>query len=809
MAVLQLRSVVESGQETLDNAVRDIALVDMDGGLFAYASSGADGGISAWKLEGGKTAHLADSQPFPDGLPMGQGDLTPVDVGGETRLVIGGDGSTGLAGYSLDADSGRIGALAPTALSGVAATFSTTTALAGEGAAMLFAADTGAGRIASFTVDADSCRSAAAVPGTSGVPPVMASLSHGGQDYLFTACPLSASVSSYRVGPDGAAMTLAGQTGAAWGLGIATPTALATAETPDGAYLLLGASGSSSISVMRVTARGGLVPTDHVIDTLDTRFAHIQSLQAVTVGDRAYVVAGGGDDGISLFTLLPGGKLMCLDTLADSDAASLADISALAAAHVGNEVQVLAASQSEAGLTQLAFSVADQGAEQLGGAGADTLTGGAGADLLAGGAGDDRLVGQGGDDILVGGAGSDTLTGGAGADTFVFAGDGGRDVVTDFTAGEDRLDLSQLPMFYDPARLQVETNGKGAVLDWFGQEIVLLSADRSALSRAEVLDAILAGPDRPALSTGLSLAGDSGADQLNGSGSGDALHGLAGADRLTGGSGADHLFGGLGADTLFGGPGSDTVQGGNGPDRAFLGLGDDLFSDTTQKGALAHDVVWGGGGNDTIRGGGGEDALHGQTGADHLFGQGGADHLFGDAGADRLFGGPGADTVFGGKGPDKSFLGAGDDLYRDSAQGGAAGADTVNGGAGSDQIAGGAGGDLLIGAAGDDRLDGQKGFDRLFGGGGADTLDGGPGHDVLTGGAGADTFVFAPHDGHDVVTDFVPGTDHLEFTEPGLSYAELAIHDSAAGAVVDYGDGSVLLHGLTAAELTPGDFLFS
>lgn len=79
-----------------------------------------------------------------------------------------------------------------------------------------------------------------------------------------------------------------------------------------------------------------------------------------------------------------------------------------------------------------------------GGDGDDTLLGQAGADLLMGEAGDDRLNGGEGDDTLIGGAGNDTLIGGGGADTFVFDKGWGRDVVLDFTPGEDRLWFTHL-----------------------------------------------------------------------------------------------------------------------------------------------------------------------------------------------------------------------------------------------------------------------------------------------------------------------------------------------------------------------------
>ncbi|MGH8382145.1 retention module-containing protein [Pseudomonas sp.] len=105
-------------------------------------------------------------------------------------------------------------------------------------------------------------------------------------------------------------------------------------------------------------------------------------------------------------------------------------------------------------------SLASAAAQNTGGAGTDTLTGienligsdyndaltGDGnANLLKGGLGNDTLNAGGGNDVLAGGPGNNTLTGGTGNDIFLWQqGNTGRDLVTDFTPGTDRLDLSQL-----------------------------------------------------------------------------------------------------------------------------------------------------------------------------------------------------------------------------------------------------------------------------------------------------------------------------------------------------------------------------
>ncbi|WP_419708970.1 retention module-containing protein [Pseudomonas sp. NFX224] len=75
----------------------------------------------------------------------------------------------------------------------------------------------------------------------------------------------------------------------------------------------------------------------------------------------------------------------------------------------------------------------------------DKLTGDNNSNIITGGLGNDVLKGEGGDDFLIGGLGNNTLTGGSGADTFQWLkGNSGHDVITDFTPGTDKLDLSQL-----------------------------------------------------------------------------------------------------------------------------------------------------------------------------------------------------------------------------------------------------------------------------------------------------------------------------------------------------------------------------
>ncbi|MCZ4373468.1 Ig-like domain-containing protein, partial [Vibrio diazotrophicus] len=84
-----------------------------------------------------------------------------------------------------------------------------------------------------------------------------------------------------------------------------------------------------------------------------------------------------------------------------------------------------------------------------GGKGNDTLYGGSGNDILVGGNDDgwwyggDELYGGDGNDVLIGGTGHNTLTGGEGSDLFVLS-DNSSNTITDFNAGDDALDVSEL-----------------------------------------------------------------------------------------------------------------------------------------------------------------------------------------------------------------------------------------------------------------------------------------------------------------------------------------------------------------------------
>lgn len=106
-------------------------------------------------------------------------------------------------------------------------------------------------------------------------------------------------------------------------------------------------------------------------------------------------------------------------------------------------------------------------------AGGDVLKGRAGHDALLGGAGRDKLFGGAGSDLIDDGAGRDLMTGGAGADLFILRLDGERDVIRDFEAGEDMLNLTAWGVdSFDDLTIRETRRGDTVVL-YEGERLIL------------------------------------------------------------------------------------------------------------------------------------------------------------------------------------------------------------------------------------------------------------------------------------------------------------------------------------------------
>ena len=148
--------------------------------------------------------------------------------------------------------------------------------------------------------------------------------------------------------------------------------------------------------------------------------------------------------------------------------------------------------------------------------GRDDLLGGAGNDVLDGGRGNDVLDGGAGLDRLSGGSGTNLVMGGAGADTF-FQTTGGRDVLLDFTQGEDVLEIRTTALSDFAAVLAAATDGVDAdgsfVLIDMGIDgsFKIYGLSTAALSASDIRFVTAAEPtlpDKPLIMEDAELTGD-------------------------------------------------------------------------------------------------------------------------------------------------------------------------------------------------------------------------------------------------------------------------------------------------------------
>ncbi len=455
-------------------------------------------------------------------------------IGERPALLLAGPGGDGLDGVWLDPAGRPDGTLrldlpagaGPHALLALAA-------LDGGGQSVLVGAGRQQADLQVWTLTGDAGLAAVAQSLPLGLPAgSVSALVPAGPDQLLVLSATGDALLRLRLAEDGQ-LSLLARIDPRDGLWVETPTHLALVEVAGQAYAVVGAQGSDSVSVIALNADGGMQVTDHVIDTRATRFADLSVLETIRIDGQSFVVAGGSDDGVSVLTVLPGGRLLHLASRADDTVTALTDPVALALLPGIDGFDIAVAGQAPdgggPGLTRLSVDLGPVG------------------DVLVAAPQGSQVTGQGGDDILIDGGGADWLTGGAGRDVFVLLRDGQRDVITDFERGTDRLDLSDQGRAYTVAALDIRPQSWGAEIHLGTDVVELRSADGTPLTAADFTISDLLDLHHAPVAP-LSL----GDQDLTGGAQADFLQGRDGSDTIWGGGGRDVLIGQGGDDWLHG-----------------------------------------------------------------------------------------------------------------------------------------------------------------------------------------------------------------------------------------------------------------
>lgn len=118
-----------------------------------------------------------------------------------------------------------------------------------------------------------------------------------------------------------------------------------------------------------------------------------------------------------------------------------------------------------------------------GGDGSDSLLGQIGNDLLFGDDGIDNVDGGAGLDRIVGGKGADVLTGGGGRDVFVFYQADGRDRVSDFMNGVDKIEVASGAEDFED--LRISQRADDVIVRFSNTTVVILEVSRSDLGASD------------------------------------------------------------------------------------------------------------------------------------------------------------------------------------------------------------------------------------------------------------------------------------------------------------------------------------
>ena len=293
------------------------------------------------------------------------------------------------------------------------------------------------------------------------------------QEFLVAASHSESGLTSFRV--DNHGFEVIDTIGTKDGLWVSGINRLGTSKVEGESFVIALSSGANSLVTLRMNELGVFFVADQVWDTKETRFAGAVDIDTFEWNDRSFVVAGGQDQGLSLFEVLPEGTLFYHASIAQTSAWDVGAITEIETVNVGQQAQIFVTGVQGAGIAQLTVDLSRTGDRIIGDDRDNNLSGGWKDDVLIGDAGDDHIFGKAGDDVLVDGKGSDVLVGENGADVFVFVSDGEKDKIKDYELGEDRIHIGGWGRIYDYSSLDIATTSWGARISWADETLDVFS----------------------------------------------------------------------------------------------------------------------------------------------------------------------------------------------------------------------------------------------------------------------------------------------------------------------------------------------
>ncbi|PCJ75745.1 MAG: hypothetical protein COA53_04585 [Rhodobacteraceae bacterium] len=480
-----LRAEFDSPERQL-LGLSDMETVSISGRNYLLAAGAADAGLSSYEiLNDGSLVASDDVLWSTSSGTEAVSDLSVFTIGASTYLLPTGKADDNQTIYEIGADGGFAVANTYVDAASTYAKWEIATVVEAGGNSYLYGSIWGQGGFFRFDLQAGGALSNPFLQNDTigmylgDVSAIESGVLHG-KTFVFVASALDAGFHSFEIGVGGALNLL--DTVAAPDIGFSGITAMAAVDVGARAFVIVASAGTDSLLVMRVSEWGTMKLVDRLVDTNDTRFAGVSALEVFEADGRYFLLAGGADDGITLFEVTYKGQLDILATVADTADMTLQNVTDIEATVIGSTVNIFVSSATDQGFTQFSMNIPNGSNIIRGGAVVDILTGTAQSDTIFGHGRNDELRGMGGDDRLIDGRGNDKLWGGAGADVFEFVADGRKDYIMDYEIGVDKIDLRDAAMLYYYQDITFTPTADGAMLAYGDDQLVLTTMDATSLT---------------------------------------------------------------------------------------------------------------------------------------------------------------------------------------------------------------------------------------------------------------------------------------------------------------------------------------
>ncbi len=418
-----------------------------------------------------------------------------------------------------------------------------------------------------------------------------------------------------------------------------------------------------------------------------------------------------------------------------------------------------------------------------------------------------KIIGGDGNDCIIGGKGVDTFTGGDGDDTFVYEYGTGNKVITDYTEGEDKIEIQGADV---ETVIKSATVSKGDVIfkvgsskitvkGGDGQTILFTDEDGNEYEypNSEPETVLFNNADL-AKATSATITADYEEDIFDAADFAklktiDASEVTVEEFTINGNKLANKIIGSDGNDCINGGKGTDTLTGGDGDDTFVYeyGTGNKVITDYTEgedkieiQGADVETVIKSatvskgdvifkvGSGKITVKGGDGQTILF--TDED------GNEYEYPNSESETV--------LFNNADPAKATSATITANYEEETFDATdfAKLKTIDGGAAENDLT----------------ILGNKLANKIIGGEGNDYINGGKGKDTLTGGEGDDTFVYEYGTGNKVITDYTEGEDKIEIQGANVEKVIKSATVSKGNVIFKVGSSKITVNGGADQEIT-------